>query len=230
VCGELGVAFSTLDMKQPQFINRWPGTDKVANKVPTAVAYRAGNIKNTSWGFGCPPPNKIPRSMAVKDLFKLYLDPAVLKSVFHGAPEYAPGTIADVHMWFRDFLQELYGYISKYLDNWFADDWRHSTVEYIFSVPTTWNDLAVVEDFKEIVREAGFGESENHSVIIGLTEAEAAAAYTAKNVASQKQANNPDTDLMFTPKSAARGAGIREGHTLLVCDSGGGTTVCVSPP
>ncbi|KAI9760223.1 MAG: hypothetical protein M1840_002585 [Geoglossum simile] len=215
-------------MKQPQFINKWPDTDEIANKVPTAVAYRAGNMANTSWGFGCPPPNKIARSMAVKDLFKLYLDPAVLERVFRDAREYAPGTIDDVRMWFRDFLRELYGYIWEYLDAQFRDDWRTSAVEYIFSVPTTWNDPAVVEDFRKIVRAAGFGENKRHSVTIGLTEAEAAAAYTAKNVASQKEANDPNADLTFNPKSAVMGASISEGHTLLVCDSGGGTTdICV---
>lgn len=222
-----GVAFSTLDMKQPQFINRWPGTDEVANKVPTAVTYRAGNMANTSWGFGCPPPDRIARSMAVKDLFKLYLDPAVLEGVFRSGREYAPGTIDDVRMWFKHFLRELYEYIWEYLGNWFEDDWQTSTVEYIFSVPTTWNDPAVVEDFKGIVRAAGFGENKRHSVIIGLTEAEAAAVYTAKNVASQRAASGPGVDLMLTTKSATGGAGIREGHTLLVCDSGGGTTVRV---
>jgi hypothetical protein len=215
-------------MKQPRFINRWPGTDKIANKVPTAVGYRAGNIASTSWGFGCPSPGKIARGMAVKDWFKLYLDPAVLDGVFRNGREYAPGTIEDVRMWFRHFLQELYRYIWDYLDEEFGDTWSTSNVEYIFSVPTTWNDPAVVEDFKRIVKEAGFGKSTTHSVTIGLTEAEAAAVYTAKNVANQMAVSHSNENLMFMPQSATKGDAIREGHTLLVCDSGGGTTVSAS--
>jgi molecular chaperone DnaK (HSP70) len=59
-----------------------------------------------------------------------------------------------------------------------------------------------VENFKGIVRLAGFGSHATHSVIIELTEAEAAAVHVS---------------------TEAPGI-FNESDILLVCDAGGGTT------
>jgi len=59
-----------------------------------------------------------------------------------------------------------------------------------------------VERFRAIIQRAGFGSSLTHTVVIGLTEAEAAAVHTARN-----------TPAIF-----------QENQILLVCDVGGGTT------
>ena len=48
----VGVAFSTLDWAEPQVISNWPSPRRIhaENKVPTAIAYRAGR-KRSDWGF-----------------------------------------------------------------------------------------------------------------------------------------------------------------------------------
>ena len=48
----------------------------------------------------------------------------------------------------------------------------------IFSVPTTWQ-WSIVEKFRTIAGRAGFGNAWNHSLNIGLTEAEAVAVHTS---------------------------------------------------
>lgn len=69
-------------------------------------------------------------------------------------------------------------------------------------MPTTWAPVPTVERFKRIVRDAGFGSQNHHSVNIGLTEAEAAAVHVS-----------------------IEAPGIfHENDILLVCDAGGGTT------
>jgi hypothetical protein len=80
-------------------------------------------------------------------------------------------------------------------------DWEDAKIEFIFSVPTTWS-TNTVEKFKRIVRQAGFGSHQNHSLTIGLTEAEAAAVHVS---------------------TEAPGI-FRENDILMVCDAGGGTT------
>lgn len=61
--------------------------------------------------------------------------------------------------------------------------WDEACIEFIFSVPATWNRLTetldnITERFRAVVKEAGFGDrNSQHRVIIGLTEPEAAAAF-----------------------------------------------------
>lgn len=53
-------------------------------------------------------------------------------------------------------------------------------VTFLFSVPTTWTRMAIINIFKDIVRDAGFGvEGLKRIAQIDLTEAEAA-AYLSK--------------------------------------------------
>jgi hypothetical protein len=153
------------------------------NKVPTKVAYEAGRAHNPhSWGFGCPLEDVGP-AMAVKGLFKFYLDKHVLKESFKKNPRAILGTIEDVKLWYKDFLSVLHNHISSHLTltnpSWPADP-DSMKVEYIFSLPTSWkDDVSLVETFKQIIGETGFGTD---NVIMGLTEGEAAAVYTAKNL------------------------------------------------
>jgi hypothetical protein len=80
--------------------------------------------------------------------------------------------------------------------------WENASIEFIFSVPTTWAPVPTVENFKRIVKEAGFGSHRGHRPRIDLTEAEAAAIHVS-----------------------TKAPGIfRENDILLVCDAGGGTT------
>ncbi|OCL00454.1 uncharacterized protein K441DRAFT_626083 [Cenococcum geophilum 1.58] len=214
-----GVAFSTLDWPEPRVIKNWPSPRRihVENKVPTAVTYRAGR-KRIDWGFESPAPAEIRPGMAVWDRFKLFLDPTILKKLSETCNvedlDLIP-TYDDIKMWFEDFLTKLYEYIVAYMTKYFhLKDWEAARVVYSFSVPTTWNNrIDVVKTFEDIIRKAGFGKSEQHSVKIELTEAEAAAVYTARKWKDHRAVGaSKELD------------GVQQGNVLMVCDAGGGTT------
>lgn len=109
----------------------------------------------------------------------------------------------EVEKWYRDYLSKMYEYLAFKLGvELFGVSWETARIEFIFSVPTTWEPVPTVERFKAIVGEAGFGVHANHVVTIGLTEAEAAAVHVS---------------------TEAPGI-FRENDILLVCDAGGGKT------
>jgi hypothetical protein len=74
----------------------------------------------------------------------------------------------------------LYQYIESKLQLELACHWSNAKIEFIFSVPTTWKPHPTVERFRAITERAGFGKFPNHVSSIGLTEAEAAAVYMAR--------------------------------------------------
>jgi hypothetical protein len=81
--------------------------------------------------------------------------------------------------------------------------WKNLTVEFIFSVPTTWRSMDVINAFKDAIRSAGFGtEGSGHSATVELTESEAAAVGTIKS-----------STVAF-----------QTGDIFLSIDAGGGTT------
>ncbi|KAI9767085.1 MAG: hypothetical protein M1840_005873 [Geoglossum simile] len=193
---------------KPVIIQKWLGNTMLENKVPTRLAYKAGNTRPHSWGFGCPSLEDVGPAMAVKELFKFYLDKPNLVDSFKKNPEAAPGTSRDVITWYTDFLTALYSHIVTHLKAppWNVD-WNSAKVEFIFSLPTSWKGKdKLVEDFEDIVKEAGFGSEGNCSAVMGLTEGEAAAVSTAMSLEHK----------------------YKRGDTILVCDAGGGTTdICV---
>ena len=105
-----------------------------------------------------------------------------------------------------DYFRLLYHYIQSHLQNEVTSEWDDAKIEYIFSVPTTWQPHPTVERFRKITERAGFGRSPNHISVIGLTEAEAAAVFMSKE---------------------ERGI-FKEDEILMVCDLGGGTSVCMN--
>lgn len=96
--------------------------------------------------------------------------------------EAVPRSYEDVRAAYRDFLAFLYGYIVQTFQSTnllYGTSWRETKVEFMFTVPTTWTALGVTNTFEALVREAGFGsDGAEHSVSVGLTEAEAAAVHT----------------------------------------------------
>lgn len=78
-----------------------------------------------------------------------------------------------------DFFRFLYQTIQQKLQGEVANRWEDASIEFIFSVPTTWKPLTV-ERFRSTFERAGFGKHPNHTANIGLTEAEAAAVHTAR--------------------------------------------------
>jgi hypothetical protein len=165
-------------------------------------------------------PREVQRGRDVKDLFKLYLDENILKETFEDNEDVTVGEYEDVRNWYTDFLKALYQYIGKYLKvEYKVHDWRNYRVEFLFSYPTTWND-AVVARFEEVVSDAGFGSEKNHSVTVHLTEAAAAAVYTADS------SRQPDPSSTFS-EDCRKVPSLKIEDIILVCDSGGGTTVCI---
>lgn len=98
-------------------------------------------------------------------------------------------TSTDTVILYRHLLTSIYVAIKSESPALLAPglDWDDACIEFIFSVPATWNRLTetldnITKSFIAVVREAGFGEDETkHSVIVGLTEPEAAAAFCLKN-------------------------------------------------
>jgi hypothetical protein len=224
----IGVAFSSVNMAEPLVIQKWPGRfDKIEDKVPTAVGYRAGNSGIKSWGFECPTPGNLEPGVGVSDRFKLYLDNDFLQDMSRGRPQFAAGTHEDVQTWVEDFLKALYNHIVTQLSSHFhLTDWNSTTIHYVFSVPTKWDGRAVARDVEKIVRRSGFGQGgPNHFVEFDLTEAEAAAVYTARSSKHQRLAGFLDDGVESAARASTEGPSLQEGHVLLVCDSGGGTTV-----
>ncbi|KAK5679136.1 hypothetical protein LTS10_008795 [Elasticomyces elasticus] len=170
----------------------WPGkaSYEVRNKVDTAIGYAAGTQHVRSWGFECG--DEDDATMDVEKLFKLFLDPSYVDT-----SGYAP-THLKAQQWYRDFLAELYQCIIRFLHDRVAR-FDAKSIEFVFSVPTTWKSPAMIADIERLIRAAGYGKDTRQKAAITLTEAEAAAVYVSKQQ-------------------------MQKGDVFLVCDAGGGTT------
>jgi hypothetical protein len=186
-----GVAYSLApEWPSPISILHWPGRlgHENRNKVTTAVGYDIRTGSPVTWGFLVDREND---DVDVQELFKLYLDPTY-KDAFNDQP-----TIDEARKWFTDYLTFLFAAITQHFDESFPR-WTSKRVEFLFSVPTTWKNPAMIAELESLLKRAGFGERINHATKITLTEAEAAAVYASKQ--------------------------YQKDDVLLVCDAGGGTT------
>lgn len=178
----------------PTTIQHWPGKMgyENRNKVDTAVAYDSDTQKPVTWGFLIDDDHL--DYLDIQALFKLHLDPGFRDSTTYSR------TLEQAHTYFTDYMRYLYHAILDHFDHSYSS-WRNIRLEFIFSVPTTWKNAAVIAKIEELIKLAGFGQRPNHVVKISLTEAEAAAVYVLNN----KQVS-------------------QKGDVFLVCDAGGGTT------
>ncbi|RAR00753.1 actin-like atpase domain-containing protein [Stemphylium lycopersici] len=202
-----GVAYVNLSIgsETVRWVQKWPGRFQAnENKVPTVVVYPYGTKDPSSWGFLSETAAETAADdKEYKEWFKTCLDPEKLRRKQIEDPEGAPENIQEVEKWYADYLRKMYEYLSFKLGGELAGvGWEEARIEFIFSVPTTWAPIPTVENFKRIVKEAGYGMHPGHVVNIGLTEAEAAAVHVS---------------------TEAPGI-FRENDVLLVCDAGGGTT------
>lgn len=187
-------------MPAPHVIQKWPGEDSAVNKVPTLLLYEMQNGDQESfraWGFQCREAEledeSLPGELVRRRCFKTYLP---------GSEEYSS---EQVKGWFRDYLRQLRFHIKIRVEEHLGlgVDMGSLRINFVFSVPTTWTAQSVVNDFRNVIAEAGFDRGgENHTVSIGLTEAQAAAVFATKYSLKKFQA----------------------GDVLLICDAGGGTT------
>ncbi|KAH9863883.1 hypothetical protein J1614_009815 [Plenodomus biglobosus] len=186
-------------------IQRWPGRMQAnENKVPSLLIYPDNSATPSSWGFLA---ETAQESSGVgyesREWFKIMLDEELLEQGRQTASD--PSKVPQIHeveKYYTHYFQFLYRSIEARLRGELASRWEDAKIEFIFSVPTTWKAVPTVERFRRIISAAGFGSSPSHVASIGLTEAEAAAVHTARNM-----------------------PGIfRENEILFVCDVGGGTT------
>ncbi|KAL4802510.1 hypothetical protein BDV18DRAFT_146855 [Aspergillus unguis] len=202
-----GVAYSTApEWNHPKTIQRWPGRllSELANKVPTSILYNADGTEIREWGFGCEPPAsgtgqdgqaEEEDTGEVKEFFKLHL--AQQGDMHIDRLDMGGVTQVEARKWFLDYIGCIYDHV---LDHFTGSipGFERMRVEFVFSVPTTWKDVRMVEEIRVLVNRVMDGNS-NHWAVIGLTEAEAAAVYACRDY-------------------------YKTSDIVLVCDSGGGTT------
>ncbi|KAK0639009.1 hypothetical protein B0T16DRAFT_449835 [Cercophora newfieldiana] len=210
-----GVAW--IDPKQPyaspQVISDWPGSGgscDVTNerKVPSVLGKHPTATGARRWGFLCD--DEMNEADKWRYL-KVFLEPRQLENGRKNNISWAPESMAQVHQLVSEYLHQVYQHIRRSISMRIGltaingeDGWDDMAIEFIFSVPTTWRGQDMLDDFQTIIKNAGFGVQERHEVVLGLTEAEAAAVASMFRVGSS---------IPFD-----------DGDVFLSIDAGGGTT------
>ncbi|RGP69846.1 hypothetical protein FLONG3_7672 [Fusarium longipes] len=207
---DLGTTFTGVAWMRPgipiQIVNDWPGSDDRGDrKVPTTTVYNTdGSI--SSWGFMCADDDH-DSSKIRREFFKIFLDPDTLEVAQQQGLTNVPRSNGEARRFVTDYLTQVYAHVKDSIEMRMGikhvGGWGTMSVLFLFSAPTTWTSLAVVNTFKGAIHDAGFGtEGLKHSAFVDLTESEAAAVATLKTGAVSLQANN----------------------IFLTVDAGGGTT------
>ncbi|ESZ94388.1 hypothetical protein SBOR_5252 [Sclerotinia borealis F-4128] len=203
-----GVVWSNLSNTNPtRSIQEWPGLppDSVETKVPTRIAYsRNPNDRNEPiWGFSCDPDDEYHEVTEVRENFKIFLDQHSLDLARKEGMRDMPETVDKAKDLVTDYLRQIYNHVKLCIEA-ITGDWKEKKIEFVFSLPTTWDALDTVKRFDAAINAAGFTSQnpEKHSAKLELTEAEAAAVYFATNSEIE----------------------LEKGDIILICDAGGGTT------
>ncbi|KZL76953.1 hsp70 family chaperone [Colletotrichum tofieldiae] len=208
---DLGTTFTGVAWMTPktpiQIINDWPGSgDRGERKVPTVLIYNSDNTLS-SWGFMCEDDDDTTPGKIRREFFKIFLDEDTLAAAKQQGLSNTPQNTVDAQRFMTDYLQQVYEHIKESIETQIGrrhfGGWTDMAVKFLFSVPTTWTKMSVVNAFKEVIRGAGFGvEGTKHVAQVDLTEAEAAAVATLKTSPVQ----------------------FHLGSLFLTVDAGGGTT------
>lgn len=179
--------------------------------MPTTLVYNA-NGTLSSWGFMCADDELeagVPGGGKVRyEFFKIFMDADTLADAQQQGLTSAPQSVFEAQQFVTEFLRQVYAHIKESIKTQIGrrgvgSGWADLAVEFLFSVPTTWTSQNIVNSFKKVIREAGFGiEGPRHSAQVNLTEAEAAAVVTLKTSA----------------------VSFGMGSVFLIVDAGGGTT------
>jgi hypothetical protein len=166
----IGVAYCTAPWTSPQTFQNWSNiAAEVYNKTPSRLAYARDSPAVQAWGYFVDLSSK---SFDLKEYFKLYLDPE-----YHD--EYQDMDHQTAMRLYRDYLTCIHTHIARFFQNRFPQ-WATMGVEWNFSVPTTWKNAGMVNSLLAVIKEAGFGkDGPQHTCLVTLTEAEAAAVYGA---------------------------------------------------
>lgn len=190
-----------------QVISDWPGSgDRNERKVPTTLIYH-GNDVVSSWGFMCADDDTTMQGKTKHEFFKIFMEADTLAGAQQQGLSGAPASTLKAQRFCTDYLRQVYLHVKDSIESEIGrrdlGGWSGMRVEFVFSVPTTWTSLSVINTFKDVIRNAGFGvEGPRHSAEIDLTEAEAAAVATLKTSAVT----------------------LGTGTVFLTVDAGGGTT------
>ncbi|KAJ2899464.1 hypothetical protein MKZ38_003021 [Zalerion maritima] len=191
-----------------QVINDWPGSvDRGERKVPTILIYNYNGSLST-WGFMCEDDDdRAHMGKTRREFFKIFLDQETLDAAHQHGLTQAPKNTGEAQVLVTEYLRQIYTHVKETIETQLGlrmrGGWSQLAVEFVFSVPTTWTNLSIINTFKSIICDAGFGsEGLRHNAVIDLTEAEAAAVATVKQSA-----------IMWQP-----------GEIFLSIDAGGGTT------
>ena len=84
------------------------------------------------------------------DEFKLELDPHYLPNDPNRTP------VAEVRQWYADYMRSLHDFLARRFDN-YSPYWREQKVQWHFSAPTTWKNVAMKREIQEILGKCGFG-------------------------------------------------------------------------
>lgn len=189
-----------------QIVNDWPGSDDRGDrKVPTTIVYNSdGSI--SSWGFMCADDDH-DTSKTRRDFFKIFLDPDTLEAAQQQSLSNVPRSTAEARQFVTDYLRQVYTHVKDSIEIRMGikrtGGWEKMAVLFLFSAPTTWTSMGIINAFKGAIHDAGFGvEGPRHSAFVDLTESEAAAVATLKTGA----------------------VALRENSIFLTVDAGGGTT------
>lgn len=161
--------------------------------------------KLSSWGFLCEDDEE-PETQR-KEFFKIFLDKMNLLEAQIKGLQGVPESVREAQQFVTDYLRQVYIHVKSTIEHQTGigpfTGWNDLTVEFVFSVPTTWRAFDVINTFKDAIKDAGFGtEGPNHTSTVELIESEAAAVATIKSTTI-----NFDKDDIF-----------------LTVDAGGGTT------
>lgn len=189
-----------------QVIYNWPGcSTRNEQKVHTCLIYGKNQKKPSSWGFLCEDSEE-PDAQR-REFFKIFLDKMNLLEAQIKGLQGAPESIEQAQQFVTDYLHQVYVHVKSTIEHQTGvgpfTGWNDLAVEFIFSVPTTWRSLEVINIFKAAIKDAGFGtEGPKHTAAVELTESEAAAVATIKS-----------TTISF-----------EKDDIFLTVDAGGGTT------
>ncbi len=190
-----------------QVISDWPGSgDRNERKVPSILIYHAsGSI--SSWGYMCEDDEYNMAGKTKHEFFKIFMEAETLAGAQQQGLSGTPASPLEAQRICTDYLRQVYLHVKNSIEAEIGRHglgrWSDMRVEFLFSVPTTWTSPTVVNAFKAVIRNAGFGvEGPRHTAEVDLTEAEAAAVATLKMSA----------------------VALPTGSVFLTVDAGGGTT------
>jgi hypothetical protein len=164
----IGVAYCRAPWTTPKTFQAWSHLGHEAwNKTPSRLAYVSATGAIKDWGYFVDINDKSV-NVDIKEHFKLQLDPTY-------QDDFQDITHEDAKRFYRDYLTCVHDHIARYFRR-ILPQWATMCVEWSFSVPTTWRNPGLMPRLLEIMKAAGFGgDGKNHTCMITLTEAEAAA-------------------------------------------------------